>query len=63
MSEGFVSTSAVQERHRFDVARLEAFLAARIAGFAGPLEVAQFKGGQSNPTFLLTTPHAQYVMR
>jgi len=63
MSEGFVGTSAVQERHRFDVARLEAFLAARIAGFAGPLEVAQFKGGQSNPTFLLTTPHAQYVMR
>ena len=63
MSEGFVGTGAVQERHRFDVARLEAFLAARIAGFAGPLEVAQFKGGQSNPTFLLTTPHAQYVMR
>jgi len=63
MSEGFVGTSAVQERHRFDVARLEAFLAARIAGFAGPLEVAQFKGGQSNPTFLLTTPRAQYVMR
>jgi len=63
MSEGFVGIAAVQERHRFDVARLEAFLAARIAGFAGPLEVAQFKGGQSNPTFLLTTPRAQYVMR
>jgi aminoglycoside phosphotransferase (APT) family kinase protein len=63
MSEGFVGTSAVQERHRFDVARLEAFLAARIAGFAGPLDVAQFKGGQSNPTFLLTTPRAKYVMR
>ena len=63
MSEGFVGTSAVQERHRFDAALLEAFLAARIAGFAGPLDVAQFKGGQSNPTFLLTTPRAKYVMR
>jgi len=63
MSEGFVGTGAVQERHRFDVARLEAFLAARIAGFAGPLDVVQFKGGQSNPTFLLTTPRAKYVMR
>jgi len=63
MSEGFVGTGAVQERHRFDVARLEAFLSAQIAGFAGPLDVVQFKGGQSNPTFLLTTPRAKYVMR
>jgi aminoglycoside phosphotransferase (APT) family kinase protein len=63
MSEAFGGTTAVQERHRFDVARLEAFLAERIPGFAGPLAVEQFRGGQSNPTFLLTTPRAVYVMR
>jgi len=63
MTEAFGSTTTVQERHQFDVARLEAFLAERIAGFAGPLAVAQFRGGQSNPTFLLTTPRARYVMR
>ncbi|MGH8679984.1 MAG: phosphotransferase, partial [Burkholderiales bacterium] len=63
MTEAFGGTTAVQERHQFDVARLEAFLAARIAGFAGPLAVAQFRGGQSNPTFLLTTPRARYVLR
>ncbi len=63
MTEAFGGTTAVEERHRFDAARLEAFLAERVAGFAGPLSVAQFRGGQSNPTFLLTTPRARYVLR
>jgi aminoglycoside phosphotransferase (APT) family kinase protein len=63
MTEAFGGTTAVEERHRFDAARLAAFLAERIAGFAGPLTVAQFRGGQSNPTFLLTTPRARYVLR
>jgi len=63
MTEAFGGTIAVEERHRFDAARLAAFLAERIAGFAGPLTVAQFRGGQSNPTFLLTTPRARYVLR
>jgi aminoglycoside phosphotransferase (APT) family kinase protein len=63
MTDAFDGTTAVQERHRFDAARLEAFLAERIPGFAGPLAVAQFRGGQSNPTYLLTTPRARYVMR
>ncbi len=53
----------VTERHRFDVEPLAAYLAANLPGFAGPLEVRQFQGGQSNPTYLLTTPSAKYVMR
>jgi aminoglycoside phosphotransferase (APT) family kinase protein len=63
MSEHFVGTTAVQDRHRFDVGTLEAYLRAHVAGFRGPLEVEQFKGGQSNPTFLLKTPGARYAMR
>jgi aminoglycoside phosphotransferase (APT) family kinase protein len=63
MSEQFSGTAPVQERHRFDVGPLEAYLAARIEGFRGPLEVEQFKGGQSNPTYLLKTPGGRYVMR
>jgi aminoglycoside phosphotransferase (APT) family kinase protein len=63
MSEVAVATTTVQERYRFDVARLEAFLAERIPGFRGPLAASQFKGGQSNPTFLLETPGARYAMR
>ncbi len=46
-----------------DTVALEAWLAAHVDGFAGPLAIEQFKGGQSNPTYLLTTPGAKYVMR
>jgi aminoglycoside phosphotransferase (APT) family kinase protein len=46
-----------------DVARLEAFLAARLSEFVPPLTVRQFKGGQSNPTYLLETPARRYVLR
>jgi len=63
VGDQFVGTMAVQERHRFDAARLEVYLGAHIAGFRGPIEVEQFKGGQSNPTFLLATPAGRYVIR
>src|ERR671934_1788330 len=46
-----------------DAARLQAFLASRLPHFAGPLTVRQFKGGQSNPTYLLATPARRYVLR
>jgi aminoglycoside phosphotransferase (APT) family kinase protein len=54
---------AVEERHRIDEAALAAFLAAAIDGFAGPMTVSQFKGGQSNPTYRLDTPARSYVLR
>ena len=41
----------------------EAYLAAQVEGFAGPLTIKQFKGGQSNPTYLLETPARRYVLR
>ena len=53
----------VTERHRFDVARLADFLEDKLPDWAGPLDVKQFQGGQSNPTYLLTTPSRRYVMR
>ena len=40
-------------------ARCSAYLAAHLPGFAGPLTVEQFKGGQSNPTYKLITPRAR----
>jgi aminoglycoside phosphotransferase (APT) family kinase protein len=57
------ATVEVREAHRFDVATLERYLAERIEGFKGPLLVRQFMGGQSNPTYHLSTPGAQYVLR
>ena len=44
-------TAPVREAHRFDVHALERYLAGRLPGFAGPLEIRQFLGGQSNPTY------------
>lgn len=46
-----------------DAAGLEAYLAQHIDGFTGPLTLARFKGGQSNPTYKLTTPTRSYVLR
>jgi aminoglycoside phosphotransferase (APT) family kinase protein len=63
MYEEFIGTMPVARRHGFDVAALEAFLRDHVAGFEGPVVVEQFKGGQSNPTFKLTTPGRAYVMR
>lgn len=56
-------TTAVREGYRFDEAALAAWMEANVKGFAGPLVVEQFKGGQSNPTYKLVTPGKSYVMR
>ncbi|MGB8363663.1 MAG: phosphotransferase family protein [Rhizomicrobium sp.] len=61
--EKFSGTKDVAEAYRFDVKKLEAYLAGRIPGFMTPLEVRQFKGGQSNPTYQLITPNRKYVLR
>lgn len=53
----------VRQGAEFDVAKLEAYLTGAIQGFSGPLTVKQFDGGQSNPTYLLSTPDVRYVMR
>ncbi|MGL4540891.1 MAG: phosphotransferase, partial [Polymorphobacter sp.] len=61
--EQFSGTDAVRDAHRFDEARLAAWMQANVAGYAGPLKVEQFKGGQSNPTYKLLTPGQNYVLR
>ena len=53
----------MSDAHRIDVGALQAWLHSHLAGFEGPLDVRMFEGGQSNPTYLLSTPHQQYVMR
>jgi aminoglycoside phosphotransferase (APT) family kinase protein len=63
MHEQFTGTMPVQERHRFDAQALDRYLHGRIDGYRGPLQVEQFRGGQSNPTFLLRTPTRNYVLR
>ncbi len=63
MSPGdFSGTMPVRSEQRFDEGALAHFLAGR--GIPGPLTVAQFRGGQSNPTFLLRAGDGSaYVLR
>ena len=56
-------TVPVRETHRLDVAALERFLGARVAGFRGPITVSQYQGGQSNPTYQLVAGDRRYVLR
>jgi aminoglycoside phosphotransferase (APT) family kinase protein len=61
--DDYTGTKPVEERHRVDEARLAEWMQANVEGYQGPLEVQQFKGGQSNPTYRLNTPGRSYVMR
>jgi aminoglycoside phosphotransferase (APT) family kinase protein len=51
----------IQEHQRFDLAALEGYL--HNHGFSGPLAVEQFKGGQSNPTYLIRSAGKHHVLR
>jgi len=58
MFEQFVGTKPVEERHRIDTGALEKYLGLRLA------RLEQFKGGQSNPTYLLTAADGRrFVLR
>jgi aminoglycoside phosphotransferase (APT) family kinase protein len=59
----FSGTKPVEERHRFDQARLDEWMRGNVENYRGPLTVSQFKGGQSNPTYRLDTPDRAYVLR
>ncbi len=62
--ERFTGTRPVSPQHAFDVGRLTEFMRANVEGFAGEVQVEQFKGGQSNPTFRLTASDGKrYVLR
>ncbi|WAC24500.1 phosphotransferase family protein [Blastomonas sp. SL216] len=56
-------TMEVPEQDRLDEASLTRWFEANVEGFAGPLALSKFKGGQSNPTYKVTTPTAAYVLR
>jgi aminoglycoside phosphotransferase (APT) family kinase protein len=53
----------VGETHRIDVAALERYLRAHVEGVRGPVEVRQFRGGQSNPTYYVKAGATEFVLR
>lgn len=64
VADGNPEITAVRDAHRFDEDALHGYLSAHVPGYAPPLTIRQFEGGQSNPTFLLTDGGGRrYVMR
>ena len=61
--QAFSGTKEAAGALALDAARLADYLMQHVLGFAGPLTVKQFKGGQSNPTYLLETSGRRYVLR
>ncbi len=59
----FSGTKQVPENLAINVKTLNQYLAAHVPGFSEILELKQFKGGQSNPTYLVTTACGRYVLR
>ena len=58
-----VGTMDVLERHQFDTNILTTFMEENVEDFQGPITVEEFKGGQSNPTYLVKTQKQSYVLR
>lgn len=58
-----IGTTAVRAGYAFDEQAFASWMEANIAGFAGPISVEQFKGGQSNPTYKIRSSSGTYVLR
>jgi aminoglycoside phosphotransferase (APT) family kinase protein len=62
-SDSFTGTRQAVGKHAIDTQALTAWLEANVPGFQGPIDVEMFRGGQSNPTYKISTPKGAYVMR
>ncbi|WP_394177569.1 phosphotransferase family protein [Yoonia maritima] len=51
------------DTQNLDITAITDYLSDHLPGFAGPLSVSKFQQGQSNPTFLLSTPTKRFVLR
>ena len=63
MTDMIAQTAEVREAHRFDVGALARYMRDHVEGFTGSLDVRQFRGGQSNPTYYLAAGGREYVLR
>ena len=62
-STEFSGTRPIAPEHAFDHAALATFMRDHVDGFSGELTLAQFNGGQSNPTFRVSAGGKRYVLR
>jgi len=59
----FSGAGPVRKGFELDNNALQTYMEEHVPGFSGPLSIEQFKGGQSNPTYLLTGKDKKYVLR
>jgi aminoglycoside phosphotransferase (APT) family kinase protein len=59
----FTGSSIPEGKDAIDEAKLGIWMQDNVAGFIGSVEVRKFAGGQSNPTYKLTSPGGSYVLR
>ncbi len=62
-SDEQVTGAVTAVRAALDEVALATYLTGRVPGVEQGLQLRQFEGGQSNPTYLLDTPVASYVLR
>src|SRR5258706_291039 len=63
MSDHYAGTMPVRQGLEFDLGALASFIRTRVSGFTGDLQASQFRGGQSNPTYLIAAGSERYVLR
>ena len=63
MSEQFSGTKEVSKKLAFNLEDLNIYLEKKDINIGNILNYEQFKGGQSNPTYLLTSENNKYVLR
>ena len=63
MSEQFSGTKEVSEKLAFNLEDLNIYLEKKDTNIGSILKYEQFKGGQSNPTYLLISENNKYVLR
>lgn len=63
MTDSDVELTPVREHHKFDEESLWRYLDQQIDDKFEGAELRQFEGGQSNPTFLISTARQSYVLR
>jgi aminoglycoside phosphotransferase (APT) family kinase protein len=63
LGDQFTGSAEVQPRHRFDEKALRSYFAGHVSASVAGFRVSQFRGGQSNPTFLIEAGGRGYVMR
>ena len=61
--QDFSGLKEVSKSHQFSLNKLDNFLKSELPNFSGIKEIKQFKGGQSNPTYLIKTYKKSFVLR